>query len=93
MKNIVYTFIVFVIVDIVSALFCGIFMWLGNGIEMVNRLYAHFGIANLSFLQYVVGSFFISSIIECIFPHKIKNGTKVFNFDHFLERRSIFCNQ
>ena len=38
MKNIVYTFIVFVIVDIVSALFCGMFMWLGNGIEMVNRL-------------------------------------------------------
>ena len=57
-----------------GALISGAIMYWANSSVMVHALYVHFGIADLTFSQYVSGAFLLSLVVNCFRPNKVQKN-------------------
>lgn len=57
-----------------GALVSGAIMYWANSSVMVHALYVHFGIADLTYSQYVSGAFLLSLVVNCFRHNKVQKN-------------------
>lgn len=59
-----------IVVTFISSLIAGAFLLWGNYFALIRPIYEHFGIAGLSYGQYVLGSWILGVIFKLTFQSK-----------------------
>lgn len=65
-----------IVVTFISALIAGAFLCWGNDFDFIRPIYKHFGIAGLSYDQYVSGSWILGIIFKLTFQSKAEVKVK-----------------
>ena len=65
-----------IVVTFISALIAGAFLCWGNDFDFIRPIYEHFGIAGLSYGQYVYGSWILGIIFKLTFQSKAEVKAK-----------------
>lgn len=65
-----------IVVTFISAIIAGAFLRWGNDFALIRPIYEHFGIAGLSYGQYVFGSWILGVIFKLTFQSKAEVKVK-----------------
>lgn len=65
-----------IVVTFISAIIAGAFLLWGNDFALIHPIYEHFGIAGLSYGQYVFGSWILGVIFKLTFQSKAEVKVK-----------------
>ena len=65
-----------IVVTFISALIAGAFLCWGNDFDLIRPIYEHFGIAGLTYSEYVFGSWILGVIFKLTFQSKAEVKVK-----------------
>ena len=75
-KIIFVQFVLGIVLIFVYALIAGAFLYWGNDFALIRPIYEHFGIAGLTYSNYVFGSWIFGVIFKLMFQTKVEMKVK-----------------